>query len=228
MTDLWGDIEFNADDFCESKAIGILREQARLLGKKTSGVIKATFSKVEYKDTTSDIFAKAIRTFNPTNEEIIDADLEGKKDINSMYRFTEYKFEIFSSIYRFRAFVLNYRSVFPIELEVDEGVREELKLSPVVTIYNDEELKKIVNTILTSEKVRRILNKMYSMKDQNDKVEKKKRTDFRDENDSQGECLSDAATQESCTGLSSFNNSKGKSIRDVAGDISRKKLRDFD
>lgn len=47
MTDLWGDLSIEETKFDESKAIELLREQARLLDKKTNGKVKATFSKID-------------------------------------------------------------------------------------------------------------------------------------------------------------------------------------
>ena len=164
MNDLWGNIELNSDDIVDSKAIEILREQARLLEKKTSGKIKATFSKMEYKKSATEIMGRTILAIAGSKEEIIEAELEGKKDFNNLYNFTEYKFEIFNDTYRFRVFVLKYRIVFPIEIEVDEGIKDELKLSSTELINSDDELKEIVSTVFSSDKLQMIIRRMYAQK----------------------------------------------------------------
>ena len=162
MTDLWGEIPLGKTQNEESKAIEILREQARLLEKKTDSKIKATFSKLKYKIDT-DRIGQVIRAINGTGVEIMDSELEGKEDINEIYNFTKYKFEIYNSTYRFRVFILNFRSVFPIEIEVDEGIRDELKISSKESINNDEELKELVSNIFSSVKLKKIIGKMYSI-----------------------------------------------------------------
>lgn len=47
MSDLWSDLEQFDGKILENHALEILREQARLLFKKTNGKIKATFSKID-------------------------------------------------------------------------------------------------------------------------------------------------------------------------------------
>lgn len=164
MTDLWGNIQLEEEKFSDSKAIEILREQARLLDKKTNGMIKATFSKVEYKKSTSEVIGQTLLSFAGTKEEIVESELEGKEDLNRIYTYTKYKFEIFNDTYRFRVFILEYRPVFPIEIEVDEGIRDELKLSTIEKINSDDELKELVSSIFSSNKVQMIINRMYAHK----------------------------------------------------------------
>ena len=97
-----------------------------------------------------------------TKEEIVESELEGKKDLNSIYSFVKYKFEIFNDTYRFRIFILNYRPVFPIEIDVDEGIKDELNLSSTHRINSDDELRELVTAIFSSTKVQMIIKRMYA------------------------------------------------------------------
>ena len=164
MDDLWGKLILDDAKIEDSKAINILREQARLLEKKTYGKIKATFSKLNYKTTTSEVIGQAISSFADIKEEIVDPELKGKKDFNEIYNFTKYKFELYNDIYRFRVFILNYRPVFPIEIEVDEGIKEELNIPSKKSIYSDDELRELVSAIFLSSKIKMIIKRMYAQK----------------------------------------------------------------
>lgn len=161
MTDLWGDLSIEETKFDESKAIELLREQARLLDKKTNGKVKATFSKIDYKKTAVDLIG-TISSFMPQTEEILEKDLEGKVNINEIYNYTKYKFELYNDTYRFRAFILYFRPIFPLEIEVDEGIKEELKLEAKETINNDEDLKSIITSVFSSNKLQLIIKKLVT------------------------------------------------------------------
>ena len=163
MNDLWPEIDFDDEIKEESNAIPLLREQARLLEKKTQGKIKATFSKVEYMPGVTSalsVFANAIVASQPKKEEIIEAELQGKQDINTTFSFTHYKFEIYTNDYRFRIFSLKNRPVFPIEIYIDEGICEELNLQFKEEISSNNELEDIIGNIFNSKKVRLILSKL--------------------------------------------------------------------
>ena len=166
MTDLWGElnIDKNEKEFEDSHAIELLRDQARLLEKKTNGCVKATFSKINYKPSTHEILSQSLVSIagGGTKEEIIDTELSGKKDLNEIYLFKKYKFEIFNDTYRFRVFILNYRPVFPLELEPDEGIKDELNLSTTERINSDDELCNLVSSLFSSKKLKMIISRMIA------------------------------------------------------------------
>ncbi len=162
MDDLWGNLSLETVAVEESNAINTLREQARLLEKKTGGKVKATFSKIEYKTISVEGIGKALLSITGRQEEIVD--LNDKKDFNEKLKYVKYKFEIYNLNYKFRVFILNYRSVFPLEIEVDEGIRDELNMLPLEIINSDEELKEKVSSVFRSKKLQMIMNKLYSMK----------------------------------------------------------------
>lgn len=156
MDDLWGNIEQLSNIAEESNAVEILREQARLLEKKTNGKIKATFSKITYTDTTIEAIVKPLSR----KEEVIESELKSKRDANEMYEFIKYKFEIYNNIYKFRVFTLNYRKIFPIQIEIEEGIKNELHLNGMKYLDNDEELKDIVSSVFSSRKLQTIIKRM--------------------------------------------------------------------
>lgn len=167
MTDLWPN--FSLAETEENRSIEILRSQARLLEKKTSGKVKATFSKISYKpDSLSDsgLLAEALVSMasivGEKKVEVLDDELTGKTDANELYNFQSYKFEIYNEQYRFRVFVLRNRIVFPIQLDVDEGIRSELHLPTDINIQSNSELKEIVSNIFASHKLGTIVMQMMT------------------------------------------------------------------
>ena len=168
MADLWKDLNLFAEEVVESQAIKILREQARLLNKKTNGMVKATFSKINYKTSFVETFVEAVGTAMPDylkseKAEILEDDLKDKEDLNEMYTSVRYKFEIFNDTYRFRIFTLNYKKIFPIQIEIDGGIRKELNIqSASEDVNSDEELTELVSKVFSSRKLSTIISKMMS------------------------------------------------------------------
>jgi len=165
MNDLWPNFSQNETE--ENKSIEILREQARALEKKTNGKVKATFSKIEYRENLASITANAGKIFAPllinAQDEILDDELQQKKDFNELYRVTKYKFEIFNDSYRFRLFTLNHREVYPIDLVLDEGIKSELAASSSCSlnvVEGNSELESLLILIFTSNKVKTVVGRM--------------------------------------------------------------------
>ena len=163
MADLWP--EFNIENREENRAIPILREQARLLEKKTNQRVKATFSKITYKEPplvqSMQYVASALSMYSEhCNQEILDDELCSKKDINSLFNPTKYKFEIYNETYRFRVFVLNYSEIFPVTLVLDSGIGEELNNRTEIEIDNNNELENLLSSIFSSKKVVNVISRM--------------------------------------------------------------------
>ncbi len=158
MTDLWPDLEQFNDKILDNNAIEILRGQARILSQKTKGKVKATFSKID--SSSNGIADSLIRSISEIRDGISEDELKGKTDANILYNFVRYKFEIYNDTYRFRVFTLNYRSIFPIQIEIDEGIREERGFYPTENINSDEELTKIVSSVFSSLKLQVIIRKL--------------------------------------------------------------------
>lgn len=162
MTDLWPNFSF--EEMEENKAVDILREQARALEKKTNKKVNATFSKIEYKENanaiTSQIGKMIASISSPERDEILDEELKEKRDVNEFYKTTKYKFEIYNDTYRFRVFVLYNRMVFPINLDVDEGIKSELQDDISAEIKSNAELQNLLASIFSSQKLRTVITQM--------------------------------------------------------------------
>ena len=161
MSDLWPDLELFKEKIPENHAIEILREQARVLYKKTNGKIKATFSKIDYSVSATEILGGALSAFaSGDKKEIVEEEMKGKKDANEFYNFNNYKFEIYNETYKFRIFILKYRSIYPIQIEIDEGIRKEKGLNSPTNIQSDDELIEIVSSVFSSSKLQMIIKRI--------------------------------------------------------------------
>lgn len=161
MTDLWPEFSFEKTE--NNKAIEILRAQARLLERKTFGRVKATFSKINYKPGNTESISGALISMALIGEpkvEVLDKELLGKTDANELYNFQRYKFEIYNETYRFRIFVLKNRIVFPIQLDIDEGIRKEINLGENTEIHSNTQLMEVVSSVFASRKLGTIIMQM--------------------------------------------------------------------
>ena len=161
--DLWP--EFKTENTSEeSMAVEILEEQAQLLSEKTGGKVRAKFYKVQY--------TPSLQTFAETVSRVIgsqkvteatDEDLVDKKDINLLYDYSKFYFELFNETYHFRVFTLKNRTIFPIQMVMDEGIWEELNFplqEQPLEINGNEDLKDVVKQVFSSKKVISIVNRL--------------------------------------------------------------------
>ena len=161
MADLWPEIQLIT--FEENNSVNILREQAKNISKKTEGKIKGTFSKITYKKNGLTELSKAISALPLSGnliEENDDKELVGKTDANVLYNLERYKFEIYSEEYRFRIFTLDNRPVFPVFINIDEGICEELQFNRREEIASNRELEEMVSSVFNSRKVQTIISRM--------------------------------------------------------------------
>lgn len=161
MTDLWPEIQPKTIE--ENNSVGILREQAKIISKKTEGKIKGTFSKVTYKKNGLTELSRAMSALPLSGnlvEEDDDKELKGKTDANKLYDLERYKFEIYSDKYRFRIFTLDNRSVFPVYINIDEGICEELEFDRREEIASNRELEDMVSSVINSKKLQTIISRM--------------------------------------------------------------------
>lgn len=169
--DLWGDI--NLETVFENNNIKkILAQQAELLSKKTNGKINALFSKIEYVDVptmgmmqTLGTVASMVTSLRPMQEQE-EIELLNQKDINERFKKTKYKFEIYNSTFRYRLFLLNYSEEFPVELEIDEGISEDMGIDKKLSISSNNEFSIQIKNIFSSRKVRLVLSRMLQDENQ--------------------------------------------------------------
>lgn len=162
MDSLWPKFEEHLIE--QNNSIQILRTQAKAIKSLTNGVVNATFSKMNYNPGPTNALKRLGETItalsSPTFEEQLEEELQEKTDINVLFTETRYKFEIFNNEYRFRLFVLDYREMFPISLEVDGGILEDISYRNNSPIMGNDELKNIVKEIFSSFKVHSVVSKM--------------------------------------------------------------------
>lgn len=160
MNDLWPEIQFNNESEVNN-TIPILREQARVIEKKTNGVIKATFSKITYKKNSLSELSKVASALSGIGGILEEDDLLiDRTDINTLYQLERYKFEIYSDTYKFRIFTVENRTVFPVFIIVDEGICSEIGCKQKEEINNNHELEELVSSIFHSNKIKTILSRM--------------------------------------------------------------------
>lgn len=157
--DLWGNIS-NSSHSAE-EVLNILTEQAELLGTKTGGVVRATFKKIKYQSdfTQMEGIVKVVEAISARSEKKEIMDNENLKDAASLYIKEEYKFELYSSKYRYRLFNLEYTPLFPIHLKVEYGILQE-KRESLLEISSLESFNDRLGAIFSSKKVRYIIQKM--------------------------------------------------------------------
>ena len=162
MESLWP--KFDDCEVEDNNSIQILRAQASALRNETKNAVNATFSKMTYKAGPTSAIKSLGQMMSsmssPVYEEVLDEELEEKTDVNTLFKHTKYKFEIFNNEYRFRLFVLNYSELYPISLEVDGGILEDILYSNNSPISSDDELKSVIKDIFSSKKVHTVVAKM--------------------------------------------------------------------
>ncbi len=166
IEDLWGELDFLEEE--ENRTIDIIREQAVLIGKKTDGQVKGSFTKIEYKtiaknpSMVSTLSALATVAGNATPKVVEVDELSDREDINGLYKKTPYKFELYNDVYKFRVFTLEYSEAFPIEIIIDEGICEELKIYGEKIINSNHEMEDVLRLVFSSYKVKLIISRMKS------------------------------------------------------------------
>lgn len=168
--DLWPDI--STDTIEDNCVLDILREQARIIKEKTGGVIQSTVSIIEYSTYNKYVFqsltpfVSALSQFSQltgTQTEELEDELKSKQDINEILKDTIYKFEVFNDYYRFRILKLINSIDFPVEIVIDEGISDECGFDRTLEIKSNSEFSRVLQTILCSAKMRRVINRMVSV-----------------------------------------------------------------
>lgn len=174
MNDLWPD--FDMTEQCDSNnALKILREQSRVLAKKSGNRVKATFSKIKYTEPLSGLASalSAMATISTVNqvkkEEVLEEDLTGKINISDELKEQNYKFEIYNEKYRFRLFTYIFAPIYPNKMLLDENIAKEINEKQEVVIENNQELVNLLRSIFSSQRVGRIISMMVLKTNNDDK-----------------------------------------------------------
>lgn len=170
--DLWGDYKENPEI---NRSEDLIREQILVLEKKTSKKIRGTFSKIKYTkagykatmNALQQLFKYPTGITSPFDDyeektvEILDDELNGKRDINNSNNLELYKFEIYTDKYRFRIMEIVNSIAFPVRIILDEGIADELEMkTPATELSSNDDMYRFVSRVLQSRKVKNVINQM--------------------------------------------------------------------
>lgn len=154
-------------------------EQINKLSEASGGKLNAVFSRTvdvdrlfsptaEFVDTVS----KALLNVASAGSVYHSSDLE-LQDAGDLYKKNDYCFEIRSDRYRFRVFTIEFDPSYPAVMTIDRGVSNDLaklydrykfeEAEPCdITILDDEDLDRVFNQLLKSEKLIYICNRLMN------------------------------------------------------------------
>ena len=133
IIDLWGDVLDKAKN--AEEVLPFIKEQANLLGEKTKQKVLAKFEKIKYTYKSNNSGLTTMLTSISTSLSVMHGFGEDKVEIDDneklenaskLFQTADYKFEIYNEHYKFRLFTLKFRSTYPIEIDVEYGILEEV------------------------------------------------------------------------------------------------------
>lgn len=166
--DLWGDVTNDVGNTIS--ALSLIKEQSALLETKTNGKVKADFSPIHYQYKQDSIAmvqgllgtVAALSRITPSKEEVYEYDeRRDLEDASKLYEQCSYKFEIYSNKYKYRLFTLDYKSVYPLSIEIEFGILDDKAITKTIKSIGD--LKNVLSTIFASNKVKFIIQKMIEL-----------------------------------------------------------------
>lgn len=154
-------------------------EQAKLLSKASDGKVKGFFSQTSDVNRTLSPTLEALGAMSKVLQDVASASAVNqtpKVDLlnaNDLYKKNSYCFEIRSDRYRFRVFTIEFDPSYPAVMAVDRGVCNDLARiydrykfeeaeSCDITIKDDEDLDRVFNQLLKSEKLVYICNRLMN------------------------------------------------------------------
>mgnify|MGYP000967494892 CR=1 FL=1 len=171
MEDYWPNFEELVPDMNHS--LDILRQHAESLPLKTKGKVMAVFSQVMQErvlvNSNRNLLGGLANQFASYKTiEILDNELKDKQDVNKLFTNVEYKFDIYNESYRFRVLKLKYNIVYPITVEIDDDIAQELNKDVSIQLSNDLELKELLKSILNSKKLISVIGHIMTKDNQSD------------------------------------------------------------
>lgn len=154
-------------------------EQAKLLSQASDGKVKGLFSQTSEINITLSPTLEALSAMSKVFQDVASAsalDQTPKVDLinaDDLYKKNSYCFEIRSDRYRFRVFTIEFDPSYPAVMSIDRGVCNDLEkihdrykfkeAEPCnVTIQDDEDLDRVFNQLLKSEKLVYICNRLMN------------------------------------------------------------------
>ena len=154
-------------------------EHAKLLSQASDGKVEGFFSQTSDVNRTLSPTLEALSAMSKALQEVATAsivDQTPKVDLlnaNDLYKKNSYCFEIRSDRYRFRLFTIEFDPSYPAVMTVDQGVSNDLaktndrykfeEAKPCnILIQDDEDLDRVFNQLLKSEKLIYICNRLMN------------------------------------------------------------------
>lgn len=154
-------------------------EQAKLLSQASDGKVKGIFSQTSEINITLSPTLEALSAMSKVFQDVASAsalDQTPKVDLlnaDDLYKKNSYCFEIRSDRYRFRVFTIEFDPSYPAAMTIDQGVSNDLakiydrykfeEAEPCnITIQDDEDLDRVFNQLLKSEKLIYICNRLMN------------------------------------------------------------------
>ena len=126
---LWEEIVGKDDIKTTEGAVEFVKEQCRYLNRSTGGKVRGRFIR-----TAKHVLAPSLADIiggsempSRLGEPISETPEDDLADANDLYELKRYSFDILSNTYRFRVFDVILGPVYPVAMELDEGIYEEQK-----------------------------------------------------------------------------------------------------
>ena len=159
--------------------VPFFNEQAKLLSEASGDKVKGLFSRtvdvnrtlvpaLDLAESASTVISSVI-----SGNAVLCASKSNLKDADDLYRKNDYCFEIRSDRYRFRVFTIEFGPSYPAVLAVDRGICGDLakiydrykfeEAEPCnITIQDDDDLNRVFNQLLKSEKLVYICSRLMN------------------------------------------------------------------
>ena len=157
-----GEIEHSTSNIAE-----IMQGYCDSIEKSSGGIVHARFDELKMATSVAGgALLYAASTLLP-HEESHQVNALSQRNINELYEPSTHVFDIFNDVYQFRLCDLTYGATYPAEIEMDEGVQDEIskaldaefeRRDPSFYILDsDDDLRSCFRLMVMSRKVRSIL-----------------------------------------------------------------------
>lgn len=169
---LWGDINNQQKLNYTDNIKNLLKEQSEIIKNMTRSVIKCRFGKLKDVGYTSAIKSLAGIANGLSSKRIIKGtEQETLSDANKLYESSLYGYELYSSSYKFRIFEIILNPIYPVTVNLDDGIMtdcsNEIKSTlsiqdNLIEIKSDDEFNQFLSIILPSKKLHYIISKLLA------------------------------------------------------------------
>lgn len=160
-----GEIEHSTSNIAE-----IMQGYCDSIEKSSGGIVHARFDELRMATSAAGRALLTVASAMQPYEGFHQANALSQKDINELYEPNTRVFDIFNDTYQFRLCDLTYGAVYPAEIEMDEGVQDEisevlnsefdLREPCFYTLDSDDDLRRCFKLMVMSRKVKSILRQL--------------------------------------------------------------------